>query len=245
MSRRDTIIISVLVNAVLLAVLFTTAITKNSNPLEEQKIVNNELLNDASKQTDMLAKSVKTQEDNVSSLSDSSDIQKQFVSLMQEKEQTKDVNENKASFVDQADEKIIYKLPEIAKKVEKTDEKVLDNAFEIIVKSGDTLERIAKNNHVRISEISSLNNLQNSFLRIGQKLLIPKNTQTQKSDAPSQKVFEKKSFEKEEFYTVKVGDNPYTIALKHSIKPHELLKLNNLDEKKARRLKPGDKLRIR
>lgn len=46
------------------------------------------------------------------------------------------------------------------------------------------------------------------------------------------------------YYTVKSGDNPWSIAVKNKIKLDQLLKLNDLNEEKARRLKPGDKLRI-
>ena len=48
-----------------------------------------------------------------------------------------------------------------------------------------------------------------------------------------------------DYYVVKVGDNPWTIAMKHHIKVDELLKMNSLNEEKARKLKPGDRLRIR
>ncbi|NGX51974.1 MAG: Peptidoglycan endopeptidase LytF [Candidatus Anoxychlamydiales bacterium] len=246
MSRRDTIIISVLVNAALLAVLFTTAITKNST-LEEPKLVNKALVEDALQAKNMLANNVDAKEENVSNALEKPDIQKQFASLMEEKEEVKkDATENKIIYNSEA-EKIVYKLPQIAKAInEITDEKILENVFEVTVKSGDSLERLARTNHIRISDITNLNNLPNSFLRIGQKLLIPINLESQKSNPiPSLKLEERKAFERHEFYVVKVGDNPYTIAVKHSMKPTDLLKLNNLDEKKARRLKPGDKLRIR
>ncbi|MCC6128147.1 MAG: LysM peptidoglycan-binding domain-containing protein [Chlamydiae bacterium] len=47
------------------------------------------------------------------------------------------------------------------------------------------------------------------------------------------------------YYTVKVGDNPWTIAMKHNMKVEELLRLNGLNEEKARKLKPGDRLRTK
>jgi LysM repeat protein len=49
----------------------------------------------------------------------------------------------------------------------------------------------------------------------------------------------------QDYYTVKVGDNPWTIAMKHHMKLEELLRMNSLNEEKARKLKPGDRLRIR
>lgn len=54
-----------------------------------------------------------------------------------------------------------------------------------------------------------------------------------------------KPVEKPEFYTVQNGDSPWKIAKKCNIKVEDLLRLNNLDEEKARNLKIGQKLRIR
>ena len=62
------------------------------------------------------------------------------------------------------------------------------------------------------------------------------------------KNFEKPKTEKIEtakYYTVKPGDNPWTIAMKHHIKVDDLLKMNDLDNHKAKKLRPGDKLKIR
>ncbi len=43
---------------------------------------------------------------------------------------------------------------------------------------------------------------------------------------------------------MKKGDSPWTIAVKNQMKVEDLLKLNNLNEAQAKRLKPGDQLRI-
>jgi len=48
-----------------------------------------------------------------------------------------------------------------------------------------------------------------------------------------------------EYYVVKSGDNPWTIARKFHINFADLLKLNDLDEDKAKNLKIGQKIRIR
>lgn len=53
------------------------------------------------------------------------------------------------------------------------------------------------------------------------------------------------SVPKEQFYTVRSGDNPWTIARKFHISFEKLLELNNLNESKARNLKIGQKLKIR
>lgn len=59
------------------------------------------------------------------------------------------------------------------------------------------------------------------------------------------KQVEAKVQEEGKYYIVKSGDNPWSIAIKNHIKFDELLRLNHLDEDKAKKLKPGDKLRIK
>ncbi len=49
---------------------------------------------------------------------------------------------------------------------------------------------------------------------------------------------------KEEYYIVKPGDNPWTIAKKNHMRVEDLLRLNNMDQAKAKKLRPGDRLRI-
>jgi LysM repeat protein len=44
---------------------------------------------------------------------------------------------------------------------------------------------------------------------------------------------------------MKSGDNPWNIARQHRVNFDDFLRLNQLDEEKARQLKPGDKLRVR
>jgi LysM repeat protein len=105
---------------------------------------------------------------------------------------------------------------------------------EVKVKKGDVLEKIARQNHVTVNEIMKANKLSSTRLKIGQTLKIPgkiAKTATASSDNA-------------QYYTIKNGDNPWTIAVKHHMKVDELLKLNNMNEDKARRLKPGDRIRI-
>ncbi len=99
---------------------------------------------------------------------------------------------------------------------------------DIIVRAGDTLDKIARSYGLSVEEIMRTNHLIDSRLQIGQVLKLTKGA--------------KKGQEK--YYTVKNGDNPWTIAMKNHMKVDELLRLNNLDEEKAKRLKPGDQLRI-
>lgn len=115
---------------------------------------------------------------------------------------------------------------------------------EVTVKKGDSLAKIAKAHNTTVEEITKLNRLSGSFLKIGQILKIPEG----KGLSPKQtaiKSSESQTAMNPEYYTVKSGDSPWGIAMKHHIKMEDLLKLNNLDDEKARRLKPGDRLRIR
>lgn len=111
--------------------------------------------------------------------------------------------------------------------------------LEIVVKKGDSLEKLAKQHQTSVSELIKVNRLPSSFLRVGQQLKIPTKKNTPPPAAPSP------ATTGDEYYTIKVGDNPWSIALKHHMKVEELLRLNALNEEKARKLKPGDRLRIK
>lgn len=113
---------------------------------------------------------------------------------------------------------------------------------EIEVQKGDSLDKLAKKYHSSVDEIIKLNQLPSSFLRVGQRLKIPAE-KTHEAIKPKSSVLA--ASENVEYYTMKVGDNPWSIAMKHHMKVDELLKLNGLNEKTARKLKPGDRLRIK
>jgi peptidoglycan DL-endopeptidase LytF len=255
MSRRDTIIISVLVNAALLAVLFITAVTTKNSAKEDVKLSSSSVLEETTIDAkELFSSNVENSMENkdLVALTGSnttpttiaanemipSEIKKEFATSLIE-------NEN---IIKKEDEKVLYKLPEVAKSLEELKSEVstndVANSINVIVKKGDTLEKIAKANKTKVSDIIQANNLSNSFLKIGQQLVIPKkineknvSTETVKTDLIAKN--------QPEYYTLKVGDNPYTVAVKHNLKLADILKINKLDEKKARKLKPGDKLRIR
>lgn len=135
-------------------------------------------------------------------------------------------------------EEITYKLPKIEEK-----ESLKKESLKIIVKKGDSLEKIAKVHNSSVSSIIKMNKMNSSFLKEGQSLFIPK--EDIKEDVKETFKIKDRELNNFEYYIVKPGDNPWTISMKHHIKVDDLLKLNNLDNKKAKRLRPGDKLRIR
>lgn len=100
---------------------------------------------------------------------------------------------------------------------------------EVTVKKGDVLEKIARTHHTSVDELIKRNRLTNTQLKIGQVLQVPSGAEPSSS---------------KKYYTVRNGDNPWTIAVKNHMKLEELLKLNGLNQETAKRLKPGDQLRI-
>jgi peptidoglycan endopeptidase LytF len=109
--------------------------------------------------------------------------------------------------------------------------------IDVTVRKGDVLEKIARAHRTTVKEIMRVNGLKNANLRIGQVLKVTPGTRGGAA-APA------KEGTAARYYTVKNGDNPWTIAVKNHLKVEQLLRLNNMDENKARRLKPGDQLRI-
>lgn len=115
--------------------------------------------------------------------------------------------------------------------------------IEVVVQKGDMLEKIAKHYNTSVAAIVKTNALSSTQLKIGQVLKI---NPLEEGQSPAAKAREAMlSAAPSNFYTVKTGDNPWMIAVKHHIKVDELLKLNNMSEEKARRLKPGDQIQIR
>lgn len=112
---------------------------------------------------------------------------------------------------------------------------------QITVAKGDNLDKLAKQHNVTVQDLMQENQLTTSRLSIGQVLTVPK-ANPQSKPKPKQ-VVEKKS--EAVYYVVKGGDNPWTIAQKNHMQVDELLRLNNMNEQKAKRLRVGDKLRIK
>lgn len=232
MDRKKTILTAVLINAAILVVLFVTAMTteeeiSHPDPIAENQEVLQPLFQEP---IDLALKNEASSEK----------TQKEEVPYAQLPIQE----------LVRKEEAPVHKLPPLVKE-NKAEEKVLtatqnqmSDLIEIKVKKGDSLDKIARAYHTSVDAIIRQNHLPSSFLRIGQKLQIP----TEKGLAKAPKLKAQNSNQKmagPEYYTVKVGDNPWTIAMKHHLKVDELLKLNGLNEEKARKLRPGDRLRIR
>lgn len=78
-----------------------------------------------------------------------------------------------------------------------------------IVQSGDSLWSIAKKYNVTVNDLKNANNLTNNLLQIGQKLIIPSNTNYI-------------------YYTVTSGDSLWKIAKNFNVNINDLISVNNL-----------------
>lgn len=103
-----------------------------------------------------------------------------------------------------------------------------------IVKKGDTLYSIARDNNLSVSELKQLNNLTSNTLNVGQRLKI-------KSDATISPIEPIQPSDTSNIYTVKSGDSLYSIARKYNVTVNDLINYNNL---KSNVLSIGQKIRI-
>ncbi|HSX04185.1 MAG TPA: LysM peptidoglycan-binding domain-containing protein [Rhabdochlamydiaceae bacterium] len=254
MSRKDTIIIAILVNAALLVALFVSAIKKDSaqskmaaqapsvkepifeKPLELPKQDTTAIKAASGDEVDRVLKEFA--QNRPTAGSDSS------VALTNNENEIKSA----AAFPPDPFASFNQPLPQLQSQPQpQLAEERNGNFVEWTVKKGDALEKIARAHRTSVEEIMRLNGLKNSSLRVGQVLKVQASKIVNTVAAPSGNrpavAVAKEAAVK--YYTVKTGDNPWTIAVKNHMKVEELLKLNNLNDEKARRLKPGDELRIR
>ena len=86
-----------------------------------------------------------------------------------------------------------------------------------IVKRGDTLYSIARDNNITVIELKQINNLSNNTIYIGQQLLLKK------------RIEEELPNENDKLYIVKKGDTLYSISRKLNISVDTLKRLNKLN----------------
>ena len=220
MKKRDAIIISVLVNAGLLIILFISAITTHDQPKQVLS-------------PDMVSAICEPMDNPVAAISEP------VVEPVQEIVAMQSAPIAREEIV--PEDPIVHKLPPLEEKQKEIAVLPPTNSYkEVVVKKGDTLEKLAKFHHTSVVEIEKINHLSSHMLKINQVLLVPKNAQK-----IAQSVIVSPKEAGAEYYTVKVGDNPWTIAMKHNMKVSDLMRINNLNKEKAKKIRPGMKLRIR
>lgn len=237
MSRRDTIIIAVLVNAALLMILFATAIRTEDSNDEIQKKINKKSNTRGSSLAVASSSQDELLNEFVTSVPNSADPIGESLYPFEEIELVVAPQPTLPSIVHNSHLSASLNPPH---PVEKQNSQWVN----ITVKKGDFLEKIAKANNTTVAAIMNTSNLSSTQLKIGQVLKVP----LTKGDkipsapaAPSQHVPSSSG----EYYIVKEGDNPWLIASRNKINLEELLRLNGLDDQKAKHLRPGDRLKIR
>lgn len=240
MTRKDTILIAVVINAGLLAVLLATAVIYDPDEVTHPKFEQNESTlalgdqkpNGASKQEP--------------ASSQTSAVQKpeellNYQTYAQEVFSPQFITEPFSEPVLMHAEKFYTEV-----------QPVPDTGFiEVTVKRGDVLEKIARANGTTIALIKQANQLKTEKLSIGQVLKIP----AKRDEQPTALVLPagqkqataslKENNADPVYYTLKAGDSPWKVAKQHHVKFEELLQLNQLDEEKARNLKVGDRIRVK
>ncbi len=237
MSRKDTILIAVIINAGLLAILFATAVIYDTDRLIDHSELD-------------------------TSLAEAPPIQS---------ETYRDYNASKNTAFDEIDqelknyvepsitlekEELFFSdapvLVETSTSVQNNDKKVIENEFiEITVKKGDSLDKIAKANRTTVEAIKNANRLNSERLSIGQHLKIPAKKEpiipvtTPAPVVQKQPVISSTSSSEATYHVVKSGDSPWKIAKQYGVNYEQILKLNHLDEDKARNLKIGDRIRVK
>ena len=125
-----------------------------------------------------------------------------------------------------------------------------------IVKTGDSLWKIARAQNVSVASIKQANSLTSDSLKIGQKLHMPAATATtapEKTATMAQAgiaTASKSDWQEPGTYTengqtmhvVDIGESPASIAKKYGIKTEDLMKANNISD--AKRIVVGQKLLI-
>ena len=92
------------------------------------------------------------------------------------------------------------------------------------VKSGDTLESIARKFNTSVNNLLDINGID--YINVDQMIVVPNNTNN----------------EWFEIYTVKKGDNLYSLANKYNISLVDLLNINGLD--KDNYIYPGQEILV-
>lgn len=228
MTRKDTILISVIINAGLLAILFATAIIYDT----DQEFVQSDLgtaLADANQPppADQTIIAAVTKNDSPS-VDEVDNVLRNYSGTTQTtdlEQEPLDLHEQQTPLATQT-------------------EPVRDSSYvEVTVKKGDSLDRIARANGTTINAIKKASNLTNEKLTIGQVLRVPL---TKESKTVAVAAAPKAADSSEAVYhVVKSGDSPWKIAKLYGVKYEDILRLNKLDEDKARNLKIGDKIRVK
>lgn len=128
----------------------------------------------------------------------------------------------------------------------------LSEYLRIRVSKDSSLQKIAEENGVSVEELVKINRRSSHLIQEGEFLYIPlssflsdKKEESSSQSEEEQRVEDTSSQESLQYYLVQPGDNPWIIAKKHQIDLELFLKLNELTKEDARKLRIGQKVRIK
>lgn len=231
MNRRDTIIVAVLLNAAIIAVLLIMAVNTDEEVLYDRPATT----------VEAQAEVVLTQAPPTTMLVDSEAVG--FEGMLGDYPSSADeffLVDDDLGLIPEKPVQIIASS-QIPANSEIEDLKVVD----ILVKKGDSLDKIARANGTTIEAIKQLNKLKSEKLSIGQQLKVPVGLKKSAATTAPEKSTASTPPANAEYYTLKSGDTPWKIAKLQHVSMEDILRLNKLNEEKARNLKVGDKIRLR
>jgi peptidoglycan DL-endopeptidase LytF len=229
MTRKDIIIIAVLANIGVLAILFMLAFRGEESKIEEQPEISYTLVETSSE----------PQEESENSLAKIEPLDEGDALL-------NDLAQNPLAgqFATEDDDGIPGEDTLNSRDV--LEEQPQNDRFvEVTIKRGDALEKIARANGTTVETIKNANQLKTDRLKIGQVLQVPVGTVKKPAETTKQIASNTNSSSEAHYYTIKSGDNPWKIAKQFQIRVDDLLKLNDLNEERARNLKIGDQIRVK
>lgn len=241
MSRRDTIILAVLLNTGLLAILFVIAVNPDSEhflaPIESQQVLVERKLAEPAKESLPVILAQESRTDEVDN------VLKDFAATMHLDNASTVAHSNRRHSFDDGMIAMHVESPTLPKAPLHREESSKEQYIEVTVKRGDILGRIAQANNATVDAIRKANDLTSDSLQVGQMLRIP--IASSKDDSRHTRVpLAPVNDTSTRYYTIQSGDNPWKIAKKFNVSVRELLQLNDLDEAKAKNLRPGDRIRV-
>ena len=118
------------------------------------------------------------------------------------------------------------------------------------VREGDVIGGVAMKFGVRLSDLKYWNGMTRNLIRVGQKLVVyvPKGEVEKYRGLASGGMVKEEPLKEGEYfyYTIREGENLWTIAKKfEGVTNGDLMRWNGLSERAVRRLKPGQKIKVK
>jgi peptidoglycan endopeptidase LytF len=235
MTRKDTILIAVVINAGLLAILFATAIIYDTEKLDEPQV----------EATIVVAQESYPDVSIIASNSvDGDEVDNVLKYYSQPSNQPLAIEPQMEAY--SAPEPDVTSHHTFEKESMPANSTLSKDEFvEVTVKKGDSLDKIARANGTTVNAIKKASQLENEKLSIGQVLKVPVKKEKPAKPAVKPVATPEVAAADAVYYTLKSGDNPWKIAKQFNVSAEDIVRLNSLDEAKARNLKAGDRIRVK